>query len=187
MNIDNHSATQDRADPTADALSGNDPIFQDQIRIQMDINGQYHTPEELRVLMETLTGRTIDPSFCLFPPFYTDYGRNIVFGNNVFVNSGCHFQDQGGIEIGDGTLIGHNVVIATINHDLNPKNRRKNTYAPVKIGQNVWIGSSATILPGVTVGDWAVIAAGAVVSRDVEPYTVVGGVPARTIRRIERE
>ena len=77
-----------------------------------------------------------------------------------FINSGCHFQDQGGIEIGDGALIGHNVVLATINHDLNPKENRKNHYAPIKIGAHVWIGSNATILPGVTIGDWAVVCSG---------------------------
>lgn len=96
----------------------------------------------------------------------------------------CHFQDQGGIEIGDGSLIGHNVVLATINHSLIPSEKRKNYYAPIKIGQNVWIGSNATILQGVTIGDWAVVAAGAVVSRDVPPYTIVGGIPAKVIKEV---
>lgn len=96
-----------------------------------------------------------------------------------------HFQDQGGIEIGDGTLIGHNVVLATINHDLSPKENRKNHYAPIKIGAHVWIGSNATILPGVTLGDWAVVAAGAVVARDVPAMTVVGGVPAKVLRVVQ--
>ncbi|MBR1421754.1 MAG: acyltransferase [Selenomonadaceae bacterium] len=105
-------------------------------------------------------------------------------GKNVFFNSGCKFQDQGGIEIGDGCLIGHNTVIATINHDLDPRNNRRNHYAPVKLGKNVWIGSNATILAGVSIGDWAVVAAGAVVTKDVEPYTVVGGVPAKFLKSV---
>lgn len=91
----------------------------------------------------------------------------------------------GGIEIGDGVLIGHNVVLATINHDLLPQNNRKNHYAPIKIGNHVWIGSNATVLSGVTIGEWAVVAAGAVVTKDVPPYTVVGGVPAKIIKKVE--
>ena len=99
----------------------------------------------------------------------------------------CHFQDQGGIEIGDGCLIGHNVVFATINHDLYPQNNRINHYAPIKLGKSVWVGSNSTILPGVTIGDWAVVAAGAVVTRDIPPYTIAGGVPAKVLRRIDPE
>lgn len=102
----------------------------------------------------------------------------------MFINSGCHFQDQGGIVIGDGSLIGHNVVLATINHDLDPKNNRKNHYAPITIGSHVWIGASAVVLAGVTIGDWAVVGAGAVVTKDVPPLTVVAGIPARVIKTI---
>lgn len=150
-------------------------LFQEAVRIGMELNTKYHTPEELREIMSKLIGKRVDSSFRMFPPFYTDFGKNITIGKDVFINSGCHFQDQGGIEIGDGTLIGHNVVLATINHDLNPKENRKNHYAPIKIGAHVWIGSNATILSGVTIGDYAVIAAGAVVTRDVPAMTIVGG------------
>lgn len=153
----------------------------------MELNTKYHTPEELREIMGRLTGKQIDRSFRMFPPFYTDFGKNITIGKDVFINSGCHFQDQGGIEIGDGALIGHNVVLATINHDLNPKENRKNHYAAIKIGAHVWIGSNATVLPGVTIGDYAVVAAGAVVTRDVPAMTVVGGVPARVLKTIQEE
>lgn len=162
-------------------------LFQEAIQIGMKINNRYHTPEELRELMGRLTGKEIDDTFRLFPPFYTDFGKNITLGKDVFVNSGCHFQDQGGITIGNGSLLGHNVVLATINHDLNPRNNRKNHYAPINIGNHVWIGSNATILPGVTIGDWAVVAAGAVVTKDVPPYTVVGGVPAKVLKTIANE
>lgn len=162
-----------------------DELFQEAIQIGMEINNQYHTPEELRELMGRLTGKKIDDTFRLFPPFYTDFGKNTVFGRDVFINSGCHFQDQGGITIGDGTLIGHNVVLATINHDLDPKNNRKNHYAPIIIGNHVWIGANATVLAGVTIGDWAVVGAGAVVTRDVPPRCIVVGVPARVIKTIE--
>lgn len=160
-------------------------LFQDAIRITMKLNNKYHTPEEIREIMAELTGKKIDDTFRMFPPFYTDFGKNITIGKNVFINSGCHFQDQGGIDIGDGCLIGHNVVLATINHDLYPENNRINHYAPIKLGKSVWVGSNATILSGVTVGDWAVVAAGAVVTRDVPPLTIVGGVPAKVIRIID--
>ncbi len=159
-------------------------LYQEAIRIGMELNNQYHTPEELREIMGRLTGKEIDETFRLFPPFYTDFGKNITIGKNVFINSGCHFQDQGGITIGDGSLIGHNVVLATINHDLDPKNNRKNHYAPIAIGNHVWIGSNATVLAGVTIGEWAVVAAGAVVTKDVPPFTIVGGVPAKVIKKV---
>ena len=162
-------------------------LFQEAIQIGMELNNQYHTPEELREIMGRLTGKKIDDTFRMFPPFYTDFGKNITIGQDVFINSGCHFQDQGGIEIGDGVLIGHNVVLATINHDLNPKENRKNHYAPIKIGAHVWIGSNATILPGVTIGDYAVAAAGAVVTRDVPAMTVVGGVLAKVLKVVMDE
>ena len=156
-------------------------------RITFELNSAYHTPDEVRELLSRLFGKPVDPSFRVFPPFYTDFGKNITIGKDVFINSGCHFQDQGGIEIGDGALIGHNVVLATINHDLNPKGNRKNHYAPIRIGAHVWIGSNATILPGVTIGDHAVVAAGAVVARDVPAMTVVGGVPAKVLKVIREE
>ncbi len=154
------------------------------MRLTAELNGSYHPPEEVRTLFSKITGETVDDSFRLFPPFYTDFGKNVHIGKNVFLNSGCHFQDQGGITIGDGSLIGHNVVLATINHDLDPARRGDNHPAPIVIGKNVWIGSNATILPGVTVGDGAVVAAGAVVAKNVPPNVVAGGVPARIIKHI---
>lgn len=162
-------------------------LCQDAIRIGMELNAHYHTPEEIREIMSRLIGHEVDETFRLFPPFYTDFGKNIRFGKDVFVNSCCHFQDQGGIEIGDGTLIGHNVVLATVNHDLNPSKNRENHYAPIKIGKHVWIGSNATILPGVTIGDWAVVAAGAVVNKNVPSFSIVGGIPAKVIKMIEED
>lgn len=162
-------------------------LCQDTRQIEMELNSTYHTPEEIVEIMTRLTRRQVDSTFRLFPPFTADFGKNISFGKNVFINAGCHFQDQGGIYIGDGVLIGHNVVLATANHALEPSKSRKLNYKPIIIRDNVWIGSNAVILQGVTVGEWAVVAAGAVVTKDVEPYTVVGGIPAKFIRKVDND
>ena len=159
-------------------------LSQEALRITSKLNNSYHTPEEIRNLMEELTGRPVDPSFGLFPPFYTDCGKNIKIGKNVFINSGCRFQDQGGITIDDGALIGHNAVLATLNHNPDPEKRHNLLPAPIHIGKKVWLGANVTVLPGVTIGDNAIVAAGAVVTRDVEPNTVVGGVPAKFIKQV---
>lgn len=153
-------------------------------KITMKINTQFHEPEEMVALFSELTGKPVDPTFRLFPPFYTDFGKNITLGKNVFVNSDCKFQDQGGIFIDDGALIGHGVVLATLNHDMDPEKRQQLHPAPIHIGKNVWIGANAVICSGVTIGDNAVVAAGAVVVKDVKENTVVGGVPAKLIKRI---
>lgn len=153
-------------------------------RITFRLNTAYHTPDEVRGLLSELFGYRVPESLRVFPPFYTDFGRNITVGRDVFINACCHFQDHGGVTIGDGCQIGHNVVFATLNHGLSPEDRQNTYPAPIVLGRNVWVGSNATILQGVTVGDNAVIAAGAVVTKDVEPATIVGGVPAKVIRRI---
>lgn len=181
------SGFREDAEDNAERDAYANELFQEAVRIGMELNTKYHTPEELREIMSKLIGKRVDSSFRMFPPFYTDFGKNITIGKDVFINSGCHFQDQGGIEIGDGALIGHNVVLATINHDLNPKENRKNHYAPIKIGAHVWIGSNAAILSGVTIGDYAVIAAGAVVTRDVPAMTIVGGVPTKVLKVVQEE
>lgn len=148
------------------------------------INGAYHTDEELRALMSRLVGYRVDDGFRLFPPVYTDFGKNIKIGKDVFVNSGCCFQDQGGVTLGDGCLVGHNVVFATLDHDKCPSKRGDMTAAPIVVGKDVWIGAHATILKGVTIGDGAIVAAGAVVTRDVPPNTIAAGVPARVVKTI---
>lgn len=155
------------------------------LRIQAELNGSYHEPKEVRRLFSLLTCEDVPEGFGLFPPFYTDFGANVHVGEHVFINSSCHFQSQGGIWIGDGALIGHDVVLATLNHHLDPATRAQCDPAPIHIGKGAWLGSKAVVLAGVTIGDYAVVAAGAVVTKDVPAMTVVGGVPARIIRRIE--
>lgn len=162
-------------------------ILEETHRACIELNTTYHAPSEIPALMSRITGQEEDPALRVFPPFNADFGRNIHLGKNIFLNAGCKFQDQGGIWISDGALIGHNVVLATVNHAIDPKDHRKNSYAPIRIGENVWIGSQAVILPGVTIGEWAVVAAGAVVTKDVPAYTVVGGVPARVLRQMEQD
>ena len=153
-------------------------------RVTFRLNSSYHTPEEVRELLSELFGYKVPESLRVFPPFYSDFGKNIHVGENVFINACCHFQDHGGVTIGDGCQIGHNVVFATLNHGLQPEERGITYPTPIVLGKNVWVGSNSTILQGVTIGDNAVIAAGAVVTRDVEVGTIVGGVPARFIKRI---
>lgn len=153
-------------------------------RVTFRLNSSYHSPEEVRELLSELFGYKVPESLRVFPPFYSDFGKNIHVGENVFINACCHFQDHGGVTIGDGCQIGHNVVFATLNHGLQPEERGITYPAPIVLGKNVWVGSNSTILQGVTIGDNAVIAAGAVVTRDVEVGTIVGGVPARFIKRI---
>lgn len=158
----------------------------DQARhITFELNGSYHTQEEIRELLSRLFREPVDPSLRLFPPFYTDFGKNIRIGKQVFINACCHFQDHGGIRLGDGCQIGHNVVFATLNHGLAPETRHTTYPAPIVLGKNVWVGSNATILQGVTIGDNAVIGAGAVVTHDIPAGVIAAGVPARVIRSIE--
>lgn len=153
-------------------------------RITFELNGSYHSPEEVRGLLSRLFGHEVDPSLKVFPPLYADFGKNIHLGKGVFINDCCHFQDHGGVFIDDGCQIGHNVVFATLNHELDPSRRKFMVPAPIRLGKNVWVGSSAVLLPGITVGDNAVIAAGAVVTKDVPANAVVAGVPAKVIRMI---
>ena len=176
---------------TGNTIEGESPLHlvmhevsQEALRITGELNAGYQEPERVRELLSQLTGRTVDESVTVFPPFYSDFGKNIALGKRIFINSGCKFQDQGGVVIGDDSLIGHNVVLATLNHDLSPSRRADMHPAPIVIGRNVWIGSNATILPGVTVGDNAVVAAASVVTKDVPANAVVVGSPARVVRTL---
>jgi acetyltransferase-like isoleucine patch superfamily enzyme len=172
-------------------ITGNSPLHQvmhetsqDALRVTGELNGGYHSPARVRELIAELIGEAVDETVTVFPPFHADFGKNITIGKRVFINSGCKFQDQGGITIGDDCLIGHNTVLATLNHDLEPSRRADLHPAPIRIGRNVWIGANATVLPGVTIGDNAVIAAAAVVTKDVPADTIVVGSPARAVRTV---
>jgi acetyltransferase-like isoleucine patch superfamily enzyme len=144
--------------------------------------------DEIRTLFSQLIGERVDESFLLIPPFYTAGGTKIRVGQNVFINQNCTFYDLGGLDIGDDVMIGPNVSIITTSHPLQPTSRRAVTIGkPIVIERNVWIAAGATIIGGVTIGENSVIAAGAVVTKDVPPNTLVGGNPARIIRVIDND
>ncbi len=161
-------------------------LSQQAIELTDKINNQYNQPEQLRNLFAELTLDKVGKNFNLFPPFYTDCGKNIAIGDNVFINADCHFQDQGGIRIGNNVLIGPKVVIATLNHNENPTKRGNMIPKRVIIGDDVWIGAGVMILPGVTIGKGAIIGAGSVVTKDIAEYSVAVGNPAKIIRKVEK-
>jgi len=145
----------------------------------------YDDQDAIQAAWSELTGRPVDPTFCLIPPIYSDHGVNIRLGRNVFVNQCCRFNDTGGIELGDNVMLGPNVSLITSGHPVAPSERRNGiTHAPIRIEDNVWIGASVTVVQGVTIGTGAVIGAGAVVAHDIPPATLAVGVPARPCRTL---
>lgn len=154
-------------------------------RLVGELNAGYHSPDEVRALLERIWGQPLDVSVRMFPPFYTAFGKLTRVGREVFINFGCTFLDQGGITIEDGVFIGPGVKIATEHHPEEPAARHNLLVKPVTIRRNAWLGAGAIVLPGVTVGENAIVAAGAVVTRDVPDNAVVAGVPAKVIRNIK--
>lgn len=155
---------------------------QEALRIVAEINTGYRTPGQVRALLARLTGKTVDETVTVFPPFYSEFGKNLTLGKDIFINIGCRFQDTGGITIGDGTLVGHGSTLTTLNHGMDPDRRADMIPAPIRIGRKVWLGAAVTVVPGVTIGDGAVVGAGAVVTKDVPANAIVAGVPAKLIR-----
>jgi len=143
-------------------------------------------PAEIRDLLRRITDSTIDESVDVFTPLYINYGKHTKIGKNVFINFNCTFLDMGGITIEDGVLIAPNVSILSEGHPVSSGMRSSLVPKPIHIKRNVWIGAGATILQGVTIGENAIVAAGAVVSEDVPDSVVVGGIPAKIIKDIER-
>lgn len=175
-----------------ETITGGSPLHevmhqtsQDALRVTAELNGSYQEPERVRELLAELIGGPVDDTVAVFPPLYSDFGKNIRLGARVFINSGCRFQDQGGVTIGDDCLIGHNTVFASLNHDMDPARRADMIPAPIVVGRNAWIGSNSTILSGVTIGENAVVAAASVVTKDVPANTVVVGSPARVVRTLD--
>jgi acetyltransferase-like isoleucine patch superfamily enzyme len=151
------------------------------------LNAKLNTSEDIertRKYLSDIISTEIDTSTIIFVPFYTNFGRFITIGKNVFINHACTFLDMGGIAIEDDVLIGPKVNLITENHSLNPNDRKSLICKPIVVKRNAWIGAAATILPGVTIGENSIVAAGAVVTTDVLPNTIVGGVPAKFIKNI---
>ena len=153
------------------------------IKLSAELNASTHV-DQIRERLSEIIGTPLDKSTTVFAPFFTNFGRFISIGKNVFINHACTFIDMGGIRVEDDVLIGPKVNLITENHPLDPSERNSLICKPIVIKRNAWIGAAATILPGVTIGENAVVAAGAVVSRDVAANTVVGGIPAKFIKSI---
>jgi len=143
------------------------------------------SPDQTRKLLGELIGKEIDKSTTIFVPFFTNFGRHIRIGKNVFINHACTFLDLGGITIEDDVQIGPKVNLISENHPVDPTQRKNLILSSVLIKRNAWIGAGATILPGVTIGENAIVAAGAVVHKDVPANTIVGGIPAKLIKEID--
>jgi acetyltransferase-like isoleucine patch superfamily enzyme len=140
--------------------------------------------DQIRERLSEIIGSKVDTSTTIFIPFHTNFGQHIRIGKNVFINHACSFLDMGGITIEDDVLIGPRVNLITENHPVDPARRKQLDLKSILIKRNAWIGAGATILPGVTVGENAIVAAGAVVNKDVPANTIAGGVPAKFIRTI---
>jgi acetyltransferase-like isoleucine patch superfamily enzyme len=154
------------------------------ILLSATLNTSIHI-DQTRQLLGEIIGADLDESTTVFAPFYTNFGRFIKIGKRVFINHACSFLDMGGITLEDDVLLGPKVNLITENHPVNPADRRALICKPILIKRNAWIGAAATILPGVTIGENAIVAAGAVVSRDIAANTIVGGVPAKFIKKID--
>lgn len=179
-------------DKTGETIPLNDPeypqlfkVIQKAMRTTAKLNNLVTDDmQEINAVFSELIGKKVDDTFFLIPPFYSDFGENIHIGKNVFVNHACTFMDRGGITVEDNVLIGPKVNLITTNHPINPSERRATISQPIVIKKGAWIGVGATILPGVTIGENSIVAAGAVVSKDVPDNTIVGGIPAKFIKSI---
>ena len=177
---------------SGEPLEATDPGFPDfmatvdrTLGLVAQMNAQATDRADVRTRMSEIIGRPIPLSSQIFPPFYTNLGKNIHIGENVFINHLCSFLDIAKITLEDFVMVGPRVTIITDNHPTDPATRRSLQAQPVTIERNVWLAANCTILPGVTVGENSVVAAGAVVSKDVPPNVVVAGVPAKIIKQLK--
>ena len=163
------------------------PAIWETVAITIQLSAALNTSlsiDETRSRLSEIIGKQIDNSTTIFVPFYTNFGKHITIGKNVFINHACSFLDLGGITIEDNVLIGPRVNLVTENHPVNPSERKSLILNAILIKRNAWIGAGVTVLPGVTIGENSIVAAGAVVTKDVADNTIVGGIPARVIKSI---
>ncbi len=167
-----------------------DPAFQEIVAFKdrtLSLSPQLNastTSDEFRDRLSDIIGSKIDESTTIFAPFFTNFGRYISIGKNVFINHACSFLDMGGITIGDNVLIGPKANLVSENHPIDPSQRNCLIGKPITIKNNVWIGAGATILPGITVGENSIVAAGAIVTKDVPDNIIVAGNPAKQIKSL---
>ena len=176
--------------PTGKTYVGSDELYADvqrTMRLCAEMNSGYHTEAEVRDGLREITRSQVPDTLRVFTPLNINYGPGVRFGDDCFLNFGCTLLALGGITIGDGAFIGPHCVLATEYHPEDPATRHTLLTKPIVIGRNAWLGANVTVLAGVTVGENAIVAAGAVVSKDVPATTIVGGVPAKEIREISIE
>jgi acetyltransferase-like isoleucine patch superfamily enzyme len=160
-------------------------IIRKAIRLTSQLNAMtVEDNAQVNHVLSELTNQPIDDTLFLIPPFYTDFGHNIRFGKNVFVNHACTFMDRGGITLEDNILVGPKVNLITTNHPTEHGQRRNTISLPIVLKRGAWIGANVTVMPGVTIGENAIVGAGAVVTKDVAANTIVAGVPARVVKHL---
>ncbi|EOL44164.1 DapH/DapD/GlmU-related protein [Enterococcus caccae] len=162
-------------------------IKQKNERLIMTLNTQYYSNREVLALLEKITKQTIDSSVTISQPFYSDFGRHITFGKDIFINQNVTFVDLGGITIEDQVLIGPGSRLITVNHLVSPKDRRGIKVEPICIKKNAWLGANVTVLPGVTIGENSIVAADSTVTKNIPDNVVVVGSPAKVVRNIEEK
>ena len=175
---------------SGEPVAMDDPEYskiRDEVNRTIGLSGQLNASNDVdhvRRYLGEIIGRRIDDSTSVFPPFYTNFGRFICLGRNVFINHACSFLDLGGITVEDDVMIGPRVNITSENHPVEVADRKTLVPGAVVIKHNAWIGAAATIMPGVTIGENAVVAAGAVVTKDVPANSIVAGVPAKVVKKL---
>ncbi|WP_410175657.1 DapH/DapD/GlmU-related protein [Lacticaseibacillus nasuensis] len=147
---------------------------------------QTSAESERRSLLTHLLSTPLPSSSVINPPFQTDFGQHTVIGQHVFINRDCFFVDLGGIYIDDHALIGPRTMLISVGHNEDPAHRRDLVLKSVHIKTGAWLGANVTVNPGVTIGENAIVGAGAVVTKDVPANTVVAGVPAKILRPIHQ-
>lgn len=194
------STTQEQTIPNifdrlkaGEAIPMDDPEYPkigEQVNRTMKLSNKLNAADgvdEARKYLGEIIGEEVHESTTVFTPFHTNFGRHIQLGRNVFINHACSFLDLGGITIEDEVMVGPRVNITSENHPVEPAERKTLVPNAVVIKRNAWIGAASTIMPGVTIGENAVVAAGAVVTKDVPDNTVVAGVPAEVKKDLNSE
>lgn len=190
--MESHSRTIFERELAGETISFYDPeypliyaIIRKAIRLTSALNALLvEDNAQVNRVFSELINKPVDETLFLIPPFYTDFGHNIRIGKNVFVNHACTFMDRGGITLEDNVLVGPKVNLITTNHPTDPAERRSTISLPIVLKQGAWIGANVTVMPGVTIGENAIVGAGAVVTKDVAANTIVAGVPARVVKHL---